>query len=110
MLRYYKRHIGWVIAALLFGVATQLLTPFSAIMEQRMIDLIISGNMEGFRRDLWMAGAVVFAVALSYFFSGVARKCFEARLDRCAAICTTALWGGAQSVSRRRIRRNICPM
>ena len=80
MLRYYKRHIGWVIAALLFGVATQLLTPFSAIMEQRMIDLIISGNMEGFRRDLWMAGAVVFAVALSYFFSGVARKCFEARL------------------------------
>lgn len=80
MLRYYKRHIGWVIAALLFGVATQLLIPFSAIMEQRMIDLIISGNMEGFRRDLWMAGAVVFAVALSYFFSGVARKCFEARL------------------------------
>ena len=79
MLRYYKRHIGWVTAALLFGIVTQLLTPFSAIMEQRMIDLVISGDMEGFRGALWMAGAVVLAVAFSYFFSGVVRKCFEAK-------------------------------
>lgn len=79
MLRYYKRHIGWVAAALIFGIATQLLTPFSAIMEQRMIDLVISGDMEGFRGALWMAGAVVLSVALCYFFSGVARKGFEAK-------------------------------
>lgn len=79
MLRYYKRHIGWVAAALIFGIATQLLTPFSAIMEQRMIDLVISGDMEGFRGALWMAGAVVVSVALCYFFSGVARKGFEAK-------------------------------
>lgn len=79
MLRYYKRHIGWVAAALIFGIATQLLTPFSAIMEQRMIDLVISGDMEGFRAALWMAGAVVLSVALCYFFSGVARKGFEAK-------------------------------
>lgn len=80
MLRYYKKHIWWVLAALIFGIATQLLTPFSAIMEQRMIDLVISGDMGGFRGALWVAGAVVLAVALSYFFSGVARKCFEAKL------------------------------
>lgn len=79
MLRYYKRHIGWVAAALIFGIATQLLAPFSAIMEQRMIDMVISGDMEGFHGALWMAGAVVLGVALSYFFSGVARKCFEAK-------------------------------
>ena len=32
-----------------------------------------------FRSALWMAGAVVLAVAFSYFFSGVVRKCFEAK-------------------------------
>lgn len=82
MTRYYKKHILWVGAALAFGIATQLLTPFSAIMEQRMIDLVISGDMGGFRGALWAAGAVVFSVALCYFFSGVARKCFEAKFTQ----------------------------
>lgn len=82
MLRYYKKHIGLVIAALIFGIATQLLTPISAIMEQRLIDLVISGDMHGFRGALWAAGGVVLSVVICYFFSGVTRKCFEAKFTQ----------------------------
>ena len=79
MLRYFKRHILWALAALVTGIATQLLTPFTAMMEQRIIDLVISGSMEGFDRILWVAGATVLAAAICYYVSGVSRKCFEAR-------------------------------
>ncbi|MDE6108141.1 MAG: ABC transporter ATP-binding protein/permease [Oscillospiraceae bacterium] len=81
MFRYFKRHIIWALTALITGIVTQLLTPFSAIMEQRMVDLILSGDMDGFRGTLWVAGAVVLGVALSYFASGVSQKCFEAKFS-----------------------------
>lgn len=81
MFRYFKRHMNWVLAALITGIITQLLTPFSAIMEQRMIDHIISGDMDGFSGTLGVAGAVALGIALSYFVSGVSRKCFEAKFS-----------------------------
>ena len=79
MFRYFKRHILLVTAALMLGILTQLLTPISAILEQRMIDLIISGDMVGFSDSLWIAGAVVIGVAFCYFFNGMAEKCFSAK-------------------------------
>jgi len=81
MIRYFKRHILLVAAALTLGIITQLLTPLSAIMEQRMIDLIISGDMVGFFGSLWIAGAVVIGVAFCYFFNGMAEKCFSAKFS-----------------------------
>lgn len=79
MFRYFKRHILLVTAALMLEIFTQLLTPISAILEQRMIDLIISGDMVGFSDSLWIAGAVVIGVAFCYFFNGMAEKCFSAK-------------------------------
>lgn len=48
MLRYYKKHFVLITLGLVFTIISQLLTPISAIMEQKMIDLIISGDMWGF--------------------------------------------------------------
>ncbi len=79
MLRYFKKHILLVLSALLLGILTQLLTPVSAIMEKRMIDLIVSGNIPGFLNLLWIAGAVVLGMASCYFLSGITQKCFAAR-------------------------------
>lgn len=79
MFRYFKRHILLAAAALMLGIMTQLLTPISAIMEQRMIDLIISGDMAGFSDSLWVAGAVVIGVAFCYFFNGMTEKRFSAK-------------------------------
>lgn len=81
MFRYFKRHVLLVVAVLMLGIMTQLLTPISAIMEQQMIDLIISGDMAGFGGSLWIAGAVAVSVAFCYFFNGMAEKCFSAKFS-----------------------------
>ncbi len=81
MIRYFKRHILLVAAALTLGTVTRLLTPLSAILEQKMIDLIISGDMAGFLGSLWGAGAVVIGVAVCYFFNGMAEKRFSAKFS-----------------------------
>ena len=79
MLRYFKKHILLVMAALLLGILTQLLTPVSAVMEKRMIDLIVSGNISGFLNLLWIAGAVVLGMAFCFFLNGIAEKWFAAK-------------------------------
>lgn len=79
MIRYFKRHILLVAAALLLGVLTQLLTPISAVMEQKMIDHILVGDMAGFRGSLWGAGAVVIGIAFCCFFNGMVEKRFAAK-------------------------------
>lgn len=81
MLRYFKKHSILSSAAVLLGILTQLLTPLSAVMEQRMIDFIVSGNIRGFLNFLWIAGIVTLGVAAGYFLDGMAEKWF-----------TTAFW------------------
>lgn len=81
MIRYFKRHALSVISALLLGILTQLLTPVSAVLEQRMVDLIVSGDMQGFLNLLWAAGAMVTGMAFCYFLSGIAGKQFAARFE-----------------------------
>lgn len=78
MLRYFKRHFVLSSLAVLLGILTQLLTPLSAVMEQRMIDLVVSGDLSGFLRFLWVAGIVVLGIALGYFLDGISEKWFTA--------------------------------
>lgn len=79
MLRYFKRHIALSSAAILLGILTQLLTPLSAVMEQRMIDLIVSENITDFLRFLWVAGIVVLGISMGYFLDGTVEKWFTAK-------------------------------
>ncbi len=76
MLRYFKRHIALASAAILLGILTELLTPLSAVLEQRMIDLAVSGDMSGFLKFLWVAVIVVLGIALGYFLDGISEKWF----------------------------------
>ncbi len=78
MLRYFKKHMVLASAALLLRILTQLLTPLSAVLEQRLIDLIVSGNISGFLRFLWIASIGVLAIAMGYFLNGIAEKWFTA--------------------------------
>ena len=78
MLRYYKKHFVLITLGLVFTIISQLLTPISAIMEQKMIDLIISGNMRGFLGFLWIAGAIVMGMALCALISGISERFFNA--------------------------------
>lgn len=78
MLRYYRRHFFLVTLALTFSIISQMLTPISAIMEQNMIDLIVKGDMQGFLGFLWIAGAIVMAMALCALISGISERFFNA--------------------------------
>lgn len=78
MFRYFKKHMALVIVTLTISIVTQLLIPVSAIMQQKMIDLITSGDIAGFCNTLWEAGAIVLGTALSYFIGALTQKRFEA--------------------------------
>lgn len=78
MLRYYRKHFVLVALALTFSIISQLLTPISAIMEQKMIDLIVKGDMQGFLGFLWIAGAIVMGMALCALISGISERFFNA--------------------------------
>lgn len=78
MLRYYRKHFALVALGLTFSIISQMLTPISAIMEQRMIDLIVKGDMQGFLGFLWIAGAIVMGMALCALISGISERFFSA--------------------------------
>ncbi len=78
MLRYYKKHFVLVALGLAFSIISQLLTPISAVMEQKMIDLIIGGDMQGFLGFLWIAGVIVMGMALCALVSGISERFFNA--------------------------------
>ncbi len=79
MLRYFKKHLALSSAAVLLGILTQLLTPLIAVLERRMIDLVVSGDLAGFLRFLWVAGVAVLGAALGYFLDGISEKWFTAK-------------------------------
>ncbi len=76
MIRYFKKHSALSSAAILLGILTQLLTPLSAVMEQRLVDLAVSGNISDFLSFLWVAGIAVLGIATGYFLDGIAEKWF----------------------------------
>ena len=81
MLRYFKRNILLVFIALIIGIFTQILAPFLAIMEQQMIDQIISGNMNGFYRFLLWTSLMVLASAGFFFLNSLTQKRFQVKFE-----------------------------
>lgn len=78
MLRYFRRY--WLLAAatLSISIITQLLSPVSALMQQRMIDYITAGDLDAFRRTLYLAAVLVLGVAISCFLGAMTQKRFSA--------------------------------
>ncbi|MDE7326514.1 MAG: ABC transporter ATP-binding protein/permease [Lachnospiraceae bacterium] len=77
MFRYYKSHLLLFTAAILISILTRLLVPVTAILEQKMVDLITAGNLSEFQEMLPMVGGVVIASALFYFIDALAQKRFQ---------------------------------
>ena len=82
MLRYFKRNILLVFIALIIGIFTQILAPFLAIMEQQMIDQIISGNMNGFYRFLLWTSLMVLASAGFFFLNSLTQAPLDSSITK----------------------------
>lgn len=81
MFRYFKSNLMLFIAATFISILTRLLIPVTAIVEKRMIDLIITGNFAEFQKFLLMACGVVIASALLYFIDALTQKKFQVRYE-----------------------------
>lgn len=81
MFRYFRRNLPLVIVALWICIFAQLSVPVVAMIEQRMIDIIINGNMEGFYGELLWAGGIVAITALLYYFNALTQKRFQVRFE-----------------------------
>lgn len=81
MFRYFKRRIPLALIALFISVLTQLFRPAAALVEQRMVDLIIMGDLNGFYEKLFLAGGLVVVTALACFLNALAQKRFQVRFE-----------------------------
>lgn len=79
MLRYMKRHSILALLALCISIITQITTPVSAVLEQNMIDSIVSGDMEGFREMLWYVALIALATGVAYYLNALTENKFKAR-------------------------------
>lgn len=80
MKRYVKRYYGLVAAAVVFAILTQVLMPVSAVLEQRLIDYVIDGNLGGFFRAIWYVAAVVALYTAAYFLKVAAANRYKSGL------------------------------
>lgn len=65
--------------ALVFCILVQILSPLSAILEQRLIDYIIGSDLEGFTRCLGYAAALVVLTAAIQYLYALAVNSFKAK-------------------------------
>lgn len=79
MLRYIKRHSILALLALCISIITQITTPVSAVLEQNMIDSIVSGDMESFRKMLWYVALIALATGAAYYLKALTENKFKAR-------------------------------
>lgn len=81
MFRYFMANFLLFSVAVLVSVLMRFFVPAIAILEQQMVDLIISGNTIEFKRMLPIMAIVVSVSALLYFFEAIVQKKFQVRLE-----------------------------
>lgn len=79
MFRYIKRHYVLALLALCISIIVQITAPLSAVLEQNMIDSIVLGDMEGFRKMLWYVALIVLTAGLAYYLQALTENRFKAR-------------------------------
>ena len=67
MFRYMKRHCKIAVTAMLLSILTQIITPVSVILEQKLLDYIVAGDMPSFSRILFVVAFIVFVTVSAYF-------------------------------------------
>lgn len=71
MKRYVKKYFSLVFWAVVITITMNVLMPVSAVLEQKMIDFVIQGDLEGFLRVLVYVVGVATVSAVSYFLSAM---------------------------------------
>ncbi len=79
MFRYMKRHYILALLALFISIITQITAPISAVLEQNMIDFIVQGDMEGFRKMLWYVALIALTTGVAYYLKALTENRFKAR-------------------------------
>lgn len=79
MFRYMKRHFILALLALFISIITQITAPISAVLEQNMIDFIVQGDMEGFRKMLWYVALIALTTGVAYYLKALTENRFKAR-------------------------------
>lgn len=67
MLRYVKRQWSLALLAVAVSILAQAAMPVSAVLEQKMVDFIVQGDLDGFSRMLWFTALVVLLSGAAYF-------------------------------------------
>lgn len=86
MFRYMKRHFILALLALCISIITQITAPVSAVLEQNIIDSIVSGDMEGFRKMLWYVALIALATGAAYYLKALTENRFKPDLRKTCAM------------------------
>lgn len=78
MFRYMKRNYKLALPALLFCIVVQIVSPITAILEQKLIDYIIVGDTNSFLRILWYVAALVVITAGAHYLYALAANKYKA--------------------------------
>lgn len=81
MFRYFRKRKGLAIAALISSILFPFTVPFSALIEQRMIDEIIAGDLGKFKSLLIIAGVILLLTTTVTYISALAQKSFKTKFQ-----------------------------
>lgn len=73
-----KRNYKLALPALLFCIVVQIVSPITAILEQKLIDYIIVGDTNSFLRILWYVAALVVITAGAHYLYALAANKYKA--------------------------------
>lgn len=90
MYRYMKRHYKIAIIAILLSILAQIITPVSVVLEQRILDYIIAGDMVNFIKILWLVATGVLMSVCTYYLKALAVNKLK---SRCTEDLRNALLG-----------------
>lgn len=76
--RYMKRNCKLAVLALLLCIIVQIVSPISAILEQKLIDYMIAGDSDRFLKILWYVAALVVVTAGAHYLYALAVNKYKA--------------------------------
>ncbi len=82
MIRYARKYHGLVAAAVVLAILTQVLMPVSAVLEQKLIDNVINGDLAGFLNVLWYVVAVVLISTVACFVNTMVTKSYKVKVTQ----------------------------
>ncbi len=81
MFRYVKRHCVLALLALFISIIISVITTVSVLLERNLIDAIVQGDMESFRKLFWYVFLIILATGIAYYLSALIENKFKTRFE-----------------------------